>query len=362
MGKFTNPNGRLYGYVRVSTREQNEDRQVFALLEYGVKQNRIYLDKQSGKDFNRAAYKHLIRNVRRGDIIVIKSIDRLGRNYQDIIDQWKMITQDIGVGIHVLDMPTLNTSGDPKDLMSRFITDMMLQVLSFVAENERVNTHQRQAEGLAAAKRRGQKQGRPSVKIPKEFWSWYIVWRRKDLTVGQICKEIKISQRTFYRRIRELDKRYGDFPIDKLESIIINDDIPYTKQFEDLKAMQDAGMDVTISTMPHSKVTRNMRHVNRVKKDKAPNRPRTELDSLRFQGEFTMWWRNYVKRRTKGYLVRTREKERILQDARKEGMRYWDYIDKLVAEDRMGQYCERKGKMPSDWDPNEPPPKLFEWL
>ena len=358
MGKFTNPNGRLYGYVRVSTKEQNEDRQVYALLEYGVKQNRIYLDKQSGKDFNRAAYKHLIRTVRRGDIIVIKSIDRLGRNYQDIIDQWKMITQDIGVGIHVLDMPTLNTSGDPKDLMSRFITDMMLQVLSFVAENERVNTHQRQAEGLAAAKRRGQKQGRPPVKIPKDFWSWYIVWRRKDLTVGHICKEIKISPRTFYRRIRELDRRYGDFPIDKLESIIIEDDIPYTKQLEELEELQKQGMDVTLSTMPHKQMTKNMRHVNRVKKKAAPPRPKTELDSLKFQGEFTIWWRNYVKKRTGGYLIRTREKQRILQDAKKAGMRYWDFIDMLVAENNLGKYCERKGKMPDDYDPNEPLPKI----
>lgn len=122
-----NPFGRVYGYVRVSTNTQCTDRQLDAMLDYGVPENHIFIEKQSGKNFNRPMYKKLIRLIRKGDIIVIKSIDRLGRNYQDIIDQWRIITQDIGCGIHVIDMPTLNTSGDPTDLLSKFITDMMLQ-------------------------------------------------------------------------------------------------------------------------------------------------------------------------------------------------------------------------------------------
>lgn len=163
--KIKNKYGEVWGYVRVSTKEQHEDRQLIALEEYGVDNTHIFIDKQSGKNFNRPAYKRLVRIVRKGDIIVIKSIDRLGRNYQDIIDQWRMITQDIGCGIHVIDMPLLNTSGDPEDLLNKFITDMMLQVLSFVAQNERENTITRQKEGIEAAKRRRKVRiGRPQEK------------------------------------------------------------------------------------------------------------------------------------------------------------------------------------------------------
>lgn len=170
----------------------------------------------------------MIRLVRKGDIIVIKSIDRLGRNYNDIIDQWRMITQDIGCGIHVIDMPTLNTSGDPADLLSRFITDMMLQVLSFVAENERENTLKRQKEGMEAAKKRGVTHtGRPRVKIPYEFWDIYISWKTgevkpKDL-LAHCKKEYGICSRTFYRRIHELDMRYGDIPPKDLRNMIVDD-------------------------------------------------------------------------------------------------------------------------------------------
>lgn len=357
-----NPNGKIYGYIRVSTREQNEDRQIYSLTEYGVKASNIYMDKMTGSSLNRPAYKHLIRTIRRGDILVIKSIDRLGRNYQDVIDQWRLITQDLGVGIHVVDMPTLNTSGDPKDLMSRFITDMMLQVLSFVAETERTNTLKRQSEGLAAMRRRGQKIGRKPVKIPKEFWSWYIVWRQKTLTVGQICDIIKISQRTFYRRIRELDKQYGDFPIEKLEKMIINEDIEFKIENEELESMQKAGMDVTLTTMPHRVFTKNMRHIKRVKKDVAPPRPRDELDSIRFHNEFTLWWRDFNKRYTGGYLMRERERAKITQDAHNQGLKYFEYLDQLIAEGKLGRYCERKGKMPIDYKVGDPKPPLFRWM
>lgn len=224
-----NPYGEVFGYVRVSTKEQKEDRQLIALESYGVDPSHIFIDKQSGKDFNRPSYKKLIRVARKGDIIVIKSIDRLGRNYQDIIDQWRMITQDIGCGIHVLDMPALNTSGNPDDLISKFITDMMLQVLSFVAENERENTLKRQKEGIAAAKKRGKiKIGRPKIRIPFEFWEIYIMWKTGSVRTSDLftmCKETYgMSQRTFYRRIRELDMRFGDIPPNRLRDVIIEDD------------------------------------------------------------------------------------------------------------------------------------------
>lgn len=224
------PTGKMYGYVRVSTNDQHIDRQINALREYGLKETHIYTDYMSGKDFNRPSYKKLIRKIKQGDIIVIKSIDRLGRNYQDIIDQWRLITQDIGCGIHVLDMPTLNTSGDPKDLLSRFITDMILQVLSFVAENERANIKQRQKEGIKAAKARGVDFGRPRAKIPKDFWRYYVRWKSGESAPMDIIKETKMSTRTFYRRIRELDRRYGDFPIDKIKELIIDEDIPYENE------------------------------------------------------------------------------------------------------------------------------------
>lgn len=230
MGKLElKPGQNLYGYIRVSTAEQNTDRQEIALIDYGVDPSHLFIDHLSGKNFNRPNYKRLIRIIQRGDIIVIKSIDRLGRNYQDITDQWRMITQDIGCGIHVIDMPALNTTGDPDDLISRFITDMMLQVLSFVAQNERENTIKRQKEGIAAAKKRGKlKIGRPKIRIPFEFWEIYILWKTnavKTKEITKMCKEVYgMSNRTFYRRIREIDMRYGDIPPEKLREYIVEDD------------------------------------------------------------------------------------------------------------------------------------------
>jgi len=228
MDKINNPFGRVFGYIRVSTKDQCTDRQFDAMVEYGVPENHIFIEKISGKNFNRPMYKKLIRLIRKGDIIVIKSIDRLGRNYQDIIDQWRIITQDIGCGIHVIDMPTLNTSGDPSDLLSRFITDMMLQVLSFVAENERENTIKRQKEGIEAAKRRGNiKLGRPRTKIPFEFWEIYVLWKSGKAKATDLIKHCKqeygICQRTFYRRIHELDQRFGDIPPDQLKDFMMED-------------------------------------------------------------------------------------------------------------------------------------------
>jgi DNA invertase Pin-like site-specific DNA recombinase len=154
------PKPRTFGYIRVSTREQNEARQVDALHEAGIADGNIYMDKQSGKDFDRPQYQRLIRKLRRGDVLVVKSIDRLGRNYEEIQNQWRALTKEKGIDIVVLDMPLLDTRRE-KNLVGTFVADLVLEVLSFVAENERVNIRQRQAEGIAAAKARGVRFGRP---------------------------------------------------------------------------------------------------------------------------------------------------------------------------------------------------------
>lgn len=239
---MTNPHGRLIGYARVSTTGQSVDRQVDAMLAYGLNEDDIYIEKESGKSFNnRPVYKRLIRLLRRGDILVIMAIDRLGRNYQEIIDQWRLITQDIGCGIHVIDMPLLNTSGDPNDLLSKFITDMMLQVLSFVAENERETTLKRQKEGVEAAKRRNVKFGRPRTKIPYEFWEIYLLWKsgtiRPMKLINYSQEKFGICKRTFYRRIRELDSQFGCYPYDELVEMDVSE---YEKGFPYLQEEKDA--------------------------------------------------------------------------------------------------------------------------
>ena len=160
--------GTIYGYIRVSTREQNEDRQRLALAALPVPEENIYMDKQSGKDFERPQYRRLVRRLRRDDLLYVKSIDRLGRNYSEILEQWRMLTKEKGVDIAVLDMPLLDTRRG-KDLMGTFLSDIVLQVLSFVAENERDNIRQRQAEGIAAAKARGVPLWPPSPSPPRQF-------------------------------------------------------------------------------------------------------------------------------------------------------------------------------------------------
>ena len=161
-----------YGYIRVSTREQNEDRQVIALHEVGVPEKNIYMDKQSGKDFERPQYKKLLRKMKKDDLLCIKSIDRLGRNYEEILAQWRILTKDKGIDIMVLDMPLLDTRRG-KNLMGTFLSDIVFQVLSFVAENERINIRQRQAEGIAAAKARGVRFGRVPKPLPPNFHTVY---------------------------------------------------------------------------------------------------------------------------------------------------------------------------------------------
>lgn len=228
--KIKNKFGEVWGYVRVSTKEQHEDRQLDALEDYGVEPSHIFVDKQSGKNLNRPAYKKLIRVVRKGDIIVIKSIDRLGRNYTDIIDQWRMITGDIGCGIHVIDVPMLNTSGDPGDPVSKLISDLMLQVLSFVAQNEREQTLARQREGIdAAAKRRRVKIGRPKKKMPFDFWEIYIMWKSHEYNTNDLwryCHETwGMANRTFFRRIHELDVRFGDLDPQRLRDLVFDEEM-----------------------------------------------------------------------------------------------------------------------------------------
>ena len=166
----------VYGYIRVSSKDQKEDRQQIALKEVGVELQNIYVDKQSGKDFNRPQYKKMLRKLKKDDLLYIKSIDRLGRNYEEILQQWRILTKEKGVDIVVLDMPLLDTRRG-KDLMGTFLSDIVLQVLSFVAENERTNIKQRQAEGIAAAKAQGIKFGRPPLPLPDNFYEVHKAWR-----------------------------------------------------------------------------------------------------------------------------------------------------------------------------------------
>ena len=194
-----------YGYIRVSSKEQNEARQRIALRETGVSEKNIYLDKQSGKDFNRPQYMKLLRKINRGDLLYVKSIDRLGRNYEEIQQQWRLLTREKGVDIMVLDMPLLDTRRG-KDLMGTFLSDIVLQVLSFVAENERNNIRQRQAEGIAAAKAKGVKFGRPPKPLPHNFHEIHRAWRAKKMTLKQAVKACNMAVGTFYDKARKIEK------------------------------------------------------------------------------------------------------------------------------------------------------------
>ena len=188
-----------YGYVRVSTKEQNEDRQVLAMREFGVESGNIMMDKQSGKDFQRPQYKRLLRKLKKDDLLYVKSIDRLGRNYGEILEQWRVLTKEKGVDIVVLDMPLLDTRRG-KDLMGTFLSDIVLQVLSFVAENERTNIRTRQAEGIAAAKARGVRFGRPPKPLPENYPSVYQRWRAGAVTGTAAARECGMPLSTFLYR------------------------------------------------------------------------------------------------------------------------------------------------------------------
>lgn len=191
-----------YGYVRVSSADQNEDRQMIALREADVPEKNIFLDKQSGKDFERPNYKKMVRKLKAGDLLYILSIDRLGRNYEEIQKQWRILTKEIGVDICVLDMPLLDTRNG-KDLMETFIADLVLQILSFVAQSERENIRKRQAEGIAAAKAKGVKFGRPEKEVPDDFGKIVRSWEQKKLPFEEVLMKCGMSEATFYRRLRE---------------------------------------------------------------------------------------------------------------------------------------------------------------
>ncbi len=195
--------GKVYGYARVSSKEQNEDRQMIALMEdMNVLPENIFVDKQSGKDFNRPQYLALVDEIGEDDLIYVKSIDRLGRNYADIIEQWKIITKDKKADIYVIDMPFLDTRRG-KDLMGTFLSDIVLAVLSYVAENERVNIRQRQAEGIAAARKRGVIFGRPVKRLPDNYQALIYRWKSGELTLKELTEICDMSESTFYRRLRE---------------------------------------------------------------------------------------------------------------------------------------------------------------
>jgi DNA invertase Pin-like site-specific DNA recombinase len=196
----------VYGYVRVSTKEQNEDRQLIALKDVGVLEKNIYVDKQSGKDFKRPQYKKMVKKIKPGDLLYIKSIDRLGRNYDEIQNQWRIITRDKECDICVLDMPLLDTR-QGKDLMGTFISDLVLQLLSFIAENERNNIRQRQAEGIAAAKARGVKFGRPPMPLPDNFHEVHKAWRDKKISLKQAAQSVGMAEGTFYGKARKYENK-----------------------------------------------------------------------------------------------------------------------------------------------------------
>jgi len=189
----------IYGYIRVSSLEQNVDRQIFAMNELGIPPKNIFTDKQSGKDFDRPAYKKLVERLKSGDLLYIKSIDRLGRNYEEIQNQWRILTKEKGVDIAVVDMALLDTRLH-KDLMGTFISDLVLQILSFAAQSERDNIRQRQAEGIAAAKSRGVRFGRPLKPMSNNFAELVKQWDARKLTTSEILKKCNMSKSTFYRR------------------------------------------------------------------------------------------------------------------------------------------------------------------
>jgi len=194
--------GNVYGYVRVSSIDQNEGRQLIAMDENKVPKRNVYVDKQSGKDFERPQYKKLVKKLKQGDLLYILSIDRLGRNYEDIQKQWRILTKDIGIDICVIDMPLLDTRNG-KDLMGTFIADLVLQILSFVAQSERENIKKRQAQGIAAAKAKGVKFGRPEIPTPEGFDEHIEKWESGEITTSDVLKLTKLSKSTFYRKVRE---------------------------------------------------------------------------------------------------------------------------------------------------------------
>ena len=198
---------RNFGYCRVSSIAQHEDRQLIAMSELEIPEENIYIDKQSGKDFNRPQYRKLLRKIGEGSVVYIKSIDRLGRNYTEIQEQWRIITKEKKADIVVIDMPLLDTRRG-KDLMGTFLSDIVLALLSYVADNERVNIRQRQAEGIAAAKAKGVKFGRPSMPLPDNFYPVYDEWRAKKISLSEASRKCGLPKGTFYSKAKRLENNF----------------------------------------------------------------------------------------------------------------------------------------------------------
>lgn len=196
--------GNAYGYVRVSTKEQKCDRQVDALVKIGISKERIYMDKMSGKNFERPQYKRLMQKLKTNDVLFVKSIDRLGRNYADILDEWHYITKEKKADIVVLDMPLLDTRKKEKDLTGMFVADLVLQILSYVAETERQNIRQRQAEGIAASKAKGVHFGNPGKPVPDDFAAVVYAWRKKEIKIEEALKRLGVGRTYFFKNIKKL--------------------------------------------------------------------------------------------------------------------------------------------------------------
>lgn len=201
---------KRYGYARISSNDQNSSRQIIALTECGIDEKNIFLDIMSGENFERPQYKKMIKKLKKGDLIIIKSVDRLGRNYSEILEEWKKITKDKSADIQVIDMPLLNTITTQDDLTGKLISDLVLQILAYVAETERLFIRQRQAEGIAAAKARGVKFGATRKKNPKDFMQYFILWKQGKISTRNAAKELEMSHTTFYRRCMEIKNRKNE--------------------------------------------------------------------------------------------------------------------------------------------------------
>ena len=197
---------KQYAYVRVSSKDQNPERQIAAMRELGIVEKNIFIDKMSGKDFDRTEYRKLLKRLKYGDLIVIKSIDRLGRNYSEILEEWRRITKVIEANIQVLDMPLLNTNTQHDNLTGVFVADMVLQILAYVAETERSFIKQRQAEGIAIAKEKGIHFGAEKIELPAEFEEYYELWKAGEISIRDGASELGMSKSTFFRRCKEFDE------------------------------------------------------------------------------------------------------------------------------------------------------------
>lgn len=196
-----------YGYIRVSSKDQNPERQFLAMQEQQIKLKNIYLDKMSGKSFARPQYLRMLKRVKKGDVIIVKSIDRLGRNYEEILEQWRKITKEIGADIQVIDMPLLNTNSAHGDLTGVFIADLVLQILAYVAETERAFIKQRQAEGIVVAKQKGIQFGCKRKELPEDFAKYYELWCEGEISLRKAAEELQMNYSTFYRRCMEIREK-----------------------------------------------------------------------------------------------------------------------------------------------------------